>query len=111
MRRLYLLIILMVASVPSLAENPTSPVNLRASVYSKTAAKVFWERSTDDGVVRGYEVVRDGDIIGEFDALSYFDADVSASVAHVYSVTGNENDGNRSQSSTITLPESVSLRR
>ena len=100
----FLLAALGVASaVPAFAAPPTAPGDLRASVYSDSAAELFWGRSTDDGTVRGYEIRRDGALLDTRDASSYFDDALVPGVRYAYSVTAIDADGERSEPATVSL--------
>jgi len=83
---------------------PTTPTGLVADAYSKTAGEVRWVRATDDGgIVRGYEVARDSVVLGEFDALSYVDRDLSPGTTYTYAITAIDNAGQRSGTATVNL--------
>ena len=82
---------------------PTTPGSLRASIYSTTAIELFWERSADDGFVRGYEIARDGRPVATLDATSFFDADLPGAGRYAYSVTALDFDGNRSLPASVVV--------
>lgn len=82
---------------------PSIPGNLRQQVYSDTTAELFWDRSTDDGFVRGYEVIRNGELLGVFDALGIFQEGLDPAVTYNYEVTALDFDGNRSTTATLIL--------
>lgn len=85
---------------------PSMPENLRQAVYSGSSAEIFWDRSTDDGLVQGYEIVRNGESFGVIDALSLFQDGLDPAVAYTYAVTAIDTDGNRSATATIMLSTS-----
>ncbi len=98
------------ALAPSLAfaEAPSAPSNLRAEVYSNTAGEIFWSRSTDsNGVVVGYEVFQDGELITSRDALSYFADNLTDGVTSTFSVIAVDNDGERSETVSIDVTTGV----
>ncbi|MBX2824719.1 MAG: PQQ-dependent sugar dehydrogenase, partial [Gammaproteobacteria bacterium] len=82
---------------------PTPPGNLRHVIYSDTTAELFWERSTDDGFVLGYDIVRNGESLGVRDALSLFEEGLEPNVSYTYEVTAIDEDGNRSAAAITTL--------
>lgn len=83
---------------------PSTPTGLAASAYSDTTGEVRWYRSHDEeGVVVGYEVTRDGQVLGVWDALSVVDTDLSAGTDYLYGVTAIDNAGQRSETSTVVL--------
>ena len=81
--------------------NPTVPGGFRQVVYSETAAELFWNRSTDDGVVVGYELTRNGVVVETKNATSYFDDSLSPGVAYVYEIRAVDDQGNKSEISTV----------
>jgi len=88
------------------ANGPTSPANLRHLVYSKTAAEIFWNRSSDNVLVQGYEIIRNGESLGVRDSLSVFQNELSPTETYTFEVTAIDNEGNRSTTATITLSTS-----
>jgi len=94
-------------SNPPTGSGPSIPGNLRHEVYNDTDAEIFWDRSTDDGLVQGYEIIRNGESLGIRDALSLFENDLDPTVSYTYQVTAIDNDGNRSAAATITLSTGV----
>ena len=92
------------AGTPALAAPPTAPSDLRVDVYSDTAAELFWARSTDpDGLVRGYEIRRDGELLDTRDALSYFTDELTDGRAFAFSVTAIDFDGERSAPASVSV--------
>jgi len=86
---------------------PSIPMNIAASVYSSTALELFWDRSTDDGIVSMYEVMRDSQSVGLVEGNSFYDAGVMSNSSYSYTVVAIDNDGNRSAASsavTVTTP-------
>ena len=84
-------------------DGPTTPGNLRHDVYSLSSAELFWDRSTDEGFVQGYEIIRNGQSLGVIDALSLFQGDLNASVVYTFEITAIDTDGNRSETAIITF--------
>ncbi|MBX2883164.1 MAG: PQQ-dependent sugar dehydrogenase [Granulosicoccus sp.] len=90
-------------SAPIENANPTTPGNLRHVVHSSTSAEISWDRSTDDGLVQGYEITRNGDSLGVQDVLSIFENGLDAAETYTYSVTAIDTEGNRSDTVFTTL--------
>ena len=88
---------------PVLADSPSTPGALRVEVYSDTAAELFWQRSTDDGLVLAYEIALNDSIIDTLDALSHFRDDLQADVRYEVAVTAIDNEGNRSTPATLSF--------
>jgi len=86
----------------SSAAPPVTPDNLRYEIYSATAAELFWDRTTNVPV-RGYEISRNAEVLGEFDSLSFFDDSLVRGVDYTYAITAVGADGERSGRSTVTL--------
>lgn len=83
---------------------PTTPRDLAATAYSYTAGEVRWNRSFDDqGVPVGYEITRDGEVLGVWDVLSVVSTDLNPGTDYVYGVTAIDNAGQRSETSTVVL--------
>lgn len=83
--------------------SPPSAPNLQSAVYSKTSAEIFWERSNDNALVIGYEVIRNGESRGILDVLSVFDDDLTRGVVYLYEITAIDADGNRSATSRMRV--------
>jgi len=65
---------------------------------------VRWQRSTDnEGAVRGYEVARDGEILGVFDSLSYVDRSLEPGRSYRFRVRAVDSAGQRSARAYVTL--------
>ena len=88
---------------PVLADSPSTPGALRVEVYSDTAAELFWQRSTDDGIVLAYEIALNDSIVDTLDALSHFRDDLQADVRYEVAVTAIDNEGNRSTPATLSF--------
>ena len=81
-------------------DQPPTPISgLEVSIYSGTAAGLKWRRATDDRGVRGYEVFREGELIGEFDALSFIVSDLVPGSLNNFSVISVDTVGQRSNAS------------
>ena len=87
----------------SLSENPSTPSGFRYAVYSKTAAELFWIRSSDDVRVAGYEIRRNGILVETLDASSYFDSSLSPGITYTYVIVAIDDEGNRSASRAVSF--------
>ena len=92
---------------PALAQQadapPSAPSGLVATVYGATAGGIRWGRAADDRGVVGYEVTRDGAVLGTFDALSLVESALDQDTAYRYGVTAIDTAGQRSGTATVTL--------
>lgn len=67
-------------------EPPTTPTNLVATATSSTSVQLTWTASTDNYGVAGYEVRRDGGVIGTSGTNSYTDNTCSPDTTYSYEV-------------------------
>ena len=81
---------------------PTMPGGLCASSDADTRISLKWEPSGDNIGVVGYEVSRDGSLIGLTPATAYADSGLSALTAYAYEVRAYDLAGNFSQPAGIT---------
>jgi fibronectin type 3 domain-containing protein len=89
---------------------PTPPPDLAAQALVNPArVELSWTAATDPAGVAGYEVSRDGAVIGTSPTPSFTDAGVSGSTTYVYSVIAYDAAGNRSDPAAVqvTTPEAV----
>jgi len=88
----------------SLSEAPRKPTNVSVSSSGGGAILITWHRSIDaDGVVTGYELIKNGTGIWLGDVSWYYDTSVSAGVTFSYTVVAVDNEGLRSSmSDTVT---------
>jgi len=83
------------------ADRPTSPANLRVSVYSNTAAEVFWDRV--EGQTLSYEVSINGAVVQTtFGTSSFLDNLTPGSSAQV-DVVAIDASGQRSSAANVTV--------
>lgn len=81
---------------------PSIPGNIDYAVYSESAAEVFWDRVSNNGNFL-YEIIRNGETLGTFDALSLFDDDLQPGVTYTYSVTPMDSNGFRLATGTVSF--------
>jgi len=93
--RLVALLMLLSASFMANA-TPTTPEGFRFDVYSETTGELFWLRSSGAPLVVGYELSKNGESLGVFDALSYVDYALESGALYVYSITAIDSRGDRS---------------
>ena len=78
----------------------TGVLDLVGQVYSVSALEIFWLRV--DGAV-SYQVERDGSVVADVDALSFFDSGLSAGTSFTYTVRALSNDGDVIATETVDL--------
>jgi len=83
-----------------------APQNFTAKQYSIKNGEIFWDRA--DRPVVGYEITRNGTILGVFDALSYYDDNIEPGKLYIYTIATVEVDGKtRSDIATVELGQIV----
>jgi hypothetical protein len=83
-------------TTPDDVTSPTIPQNLSAVAVNDTEIKVSWSASTDDGVVRGYRLSRNGILIVDTANTDYSDVGVSPTSQYCYEVVAYDAGGNQS---------------
>lgn len=79
--------------------DPSPPSNLVAEAISDTRIDLTWTESTDNIGVHGYNIYRDGEVIGTSPSTSYGDTGLSASTEYCYAVNAFDKAGNESAGS------------
>ena len=82
---------------------PTQPAGVSARLYGGSGGELFWQRSSDDRGVRGYEITLNGRNLGIRDALSYYDKTLKAGTRHDFTVAAVDTAGQRSSVARTTL--------
>jgi N-acetylmuramoyl-L-alanine amidase/chitodextrinase len=85
-----------VAHTPTDGEAPSVPTNLVANATSSTTVALGWTASTDNAGVAGYDIRRDGAIIGSSATNSYNDSGLTAGTSYVYEVRARDSVPNYS---------------
>ncbi|HBY64525.1 MAG TPA: hypothetical protein DEH78_32295, partial [Solibacterales bacterium] len=76
---------------------PTVPGSLTATAQSSSAITLAWTASTDNGAIAGYEIERNGALLGNLAAAPPFtDSGLQPSTAYSYRVRAVDGAGNRS---------------
>lgn len=106
--KLGLVPVILVALNPGLAAAtddapPSTPTNVTAELYAGAGGEIFWNRSTDDVAVRGYEIIKNGQNLGERDALSFYDPSLDANTRYTFNVTAIDLAGQRSGTVSVTV--------
>ena len=94
---------------PPDSQPPTVPGGVSATAVSSSQVNVAWSASTDNVGVTGYDVLRDGNIVGSVSGstLTFADTTVAASTTYSYQVRAGDAAGNHSNPSTgvnVTTP-------
>lgn len=79
---------------------PSVPANVAVTALSASSLKVNWTASTDNVAVTGYEVYRDGTLVGTTSSTSYTDSNLTASTTYSYTVKAYDAAGNKSAASS-----------
>jgi M6 family metalloprotease-like protein len=90
---------------------PSVPTGLAASGTTTTSTNLAWTASTDNVGVTGYEVYRNGALLGTTTTTSYSVTGLTASTTYSFTVLAYDAAGNKSAASTAlsvtTLPSTV----
>lgn len=90
---------------------PSAPASLTATAATSSVMTLVWTASTDNVGVTGYQVFRNGALIGSTASLTYSDSGLAASTQYSYTVKATDAAGNVSASSNTatssTLPNGV----
>lgn len=83
---------------------PSTPPNLRGVVYSSSQAEIFWDVSTDDNYVIGYDIYRNGTRIRQqLDGRSFFEPSLDAVTFYDYQVIAVDDEGNESAPAAVQI--------
>jgi len=74
-----------------------TPENLRIADVTENAVTINWNASS--GYVVGYEILRDGDVIGDSIATSFTDTNLEANTTYMYTVVAIGDAGQKSDES------------
>jgi hypothetical protein len=85
-------------SLPDDAGPPTVPGGLSAVATGATRVQLSWNASTDDVGVAGYDIFRDGQLVGSVagDILAFTDTGLESEHTYAYGVESYDGAGNRS---------------
>lgn len=73
---------------------PTIAGSLRSVRYSSTAGEIIWTAATDDTLVVGYRVLRDGESLGIRDARSLYEPVLEPGRSYTYRISALDRAGN-----------------
>ncbi len=90
------------------ATPPTVPTGLQGTAVSDTRIDLSWNASSDNVVVTGYEIRRDGALVGTSSQTSFSDTGLSASTSYAYTVAARDGAGNTSAESTSVVVTTLS---
>lgn len=82
---------------------PSAPAGLTATPAGSTSVGLVWQPSTDDVGVVGYEVRRDGVVLGTLGGLTYTATGLTPSTTYSVEVVALDAAGNRSAASSVLV--------
>ncbi len=82
---------------------PTVPTNLTVTSVQVDAVTIYWQESEDNVAVTGYNIYRDGILLGSNTDLYYTDQTVSVGNSYSYTVSAYDAAGNISEQSIALL--------
>jgi chitodextrinase len=92
---------------PSDTTSPGVPTGLAVSAKTSTSVSLSWTAVTDPSGVSGYDVFRNGTLVGSPSSNSYTDSGLSAGATYSYTVRSRDAVGNVSaQSSALSVTTS-----
>ena len=89
-------------------ESPTKPTNLVAAAVSENRIDLTWDASTDNIGIAGYNIFRDGGLVGTSATTSFSDTGLEPSTTYEYKVQAFDAGGNVSSFSdpaSATTPD------
>jgi chitodextrinase len=89
-----------VQGAPQDTTPPSTPGGLSGSAISQTQVSLTWTASTDNVAVTGYQVFRNGTLVGLPTTNAYIDTNLVASTPYTYTVKAIDAAGNLSPAST-----------
>ncbi len=104
---------LFLTTFPPDHEPPTAPPGLAAQPLSPFSIGLNWQAASDNRVVTGYLVYRDGLLVGGCTTTDYLDTPLQPQATHRYHVRAQDGAGNFSMESGVaeaTTPAMLSLR-
>ena len=97
-----------VKTLPPDTKSPISPVGLNTEAISASTIALTWNATTDDVRVKGYNIYRDGQNIGNTSNTSFNDKNLNSGTEYCYTVTAYDASGNESgmsnESCAVTWP-------
>jgi chitodextrinase len=84
-------------------EKPSKPGNLKASDVKQNSLTLSWSASTDNVGVTGYEISKDGSLLGTTTSTSYPVSGLLAGRSYKFSVVAKDKAGNTSSAAEVTV--------
>jgi chitodextrinase len=88
---------------------PTVPANLTATPVATTQINLSWDSSTDDFLLSGYQVFRDGTQVATTTLTSLSDTGLTPSTTYAYYITAFDSFNNFSASSTVVATTTLAV--
>ena len=88
---------------------PSTPAGLTANQETSTGIKISWTASTSSDGVAGYDIYRNGTLVGTSTSTSYTDTGLSASTSYTYAVAAYASSSTASaESSNLSVATTAS---
>lgn len=88
-------------------EAPTQPNGLHTTKISANSAELKWNPSTDNVLVKEYQVLRDNKVVGVVPGTTFTDKNLKASTQYTYTVKAVDAAGNVSNESESVVVETM----
>jgi chitodextrinase len=90
-------------TVPPDTTAPGAPGSLSQTGATTSAVSLAWSAATDDRAIGGYQVVRNGSVVGSASGLTYTDSGLAAGTSYTYTVRAVDTSGNVGPDSNSVL--------
>lgn len=91
------------------SQPPTVPTNLVASVSSTTAVQLNWSASSDDYLLSGYKIYRNGSYLASTSNTTYTDSTCSPNTTYSFELSAYDGTGNESSRSAAAVKTTLSV--
>ena len=82
---------------------PSKPKNIMLSVYSRSAAELFWDRAPASERIVGTDVYRDGVLLGRSEGTSFYDDTRASGIEYTYTLIAIDQDAQSSAESQFPM--------
>lgn len=88
-------------------EKPSAPTNVKASNITANQVQLDWTASTDNIGVTGYQILRDGVVVGTAKGTTYSDSGLKPATSYSYQIKATDRAGNVSLGSASLAVKTI----
>ncbi len=90
---------------------PSTPTGLAITQRTQTSIGLAWQPATDDIGVDGYDIMRDGNVVGQVTGAdtAYLDSDLTPQTSYEYAVRARDAAGNVSPASDVVSATTLAV--